>query len=147
MFYDTEEGCKIWSKTNSLFQKLQEFVEFCSEHSKFSKICSLIGNFFEKYTSFDLERYRGGVIFHDTEKSWKIWKKPKLWFGKWNEEFGKFSSPHLKLWKMFSFSCNPFFKKMYELKIYRGVVMALMNDEKSDKGMHFSFQNWHKEFD
>ena len=37
MSYDTEEWCKIWRKTDLLFQKWQEFGEFWPEHSKFSK--------------------------------------------------------------------------------------------------------------
>ena len=39
-------------------------------------------------------------IFHDTEESCKIWRKTDLWFGKWHEEFGKFSSEHLKVSKL-----------------------------------------------
>ena len=31
-------------------------------------------------------------IFHDTEESCKIWRKTELRFGKWHEEFSKFSS-------------------------------------------------------
>ena len=31
-----------------------------------------------------------GVIFHDTEEWCKIWRKTDLWFGKWQQEFGKF---------------------------------------------------------
>ena len=33
MSHDTEEWCKIWRKTDLLFQKWQEFGEFWSEHS------------------------------------------------------------------------------------------------------------------
>ena len=43
-----------------------------------------------------LKKYRG-VIFHDTEEWCKIWKTTDLWFGKWHEEYGKFSPEHLKL--------------------------------------------------
>ena len=39
-------------------------------------------------------------IFHDTEESCKIWRKTDLWFGKWHEEFGKFSSEYLKMSKL-----------------------------------------------
>ena len=35
------------------------------------------------------------VIFHDTEVSCKIRRKTDLWFGKWHEEFGKFSPEKL----------------------------------------------------
>ena len=60
--YDTEEWFKIWRNTNLLFQKWQEFVEFWSEHSKVSKICTLIGPFRAKYITFDLKKYRGVIL-------------------------------------------------------------------------------------
>ena len=99
MSHDTEEWCKIWRKTNLLFQNLQEFDEFWSEHSKVTKICTLIGPLHAKYKTFDIRKYRG-VIFKDTEESCKIWRKIDLWFGKWHEEFGKFSPEHLELSKL-----------------------------------------------
>ena len=46
-------------------------------------------------------------IFHDTEESCKIWRKTDLWFGKWHEEFIKFSSGHFKVSKLV-FSWDPF---------------------------------------
>ena len=98
MSHDTEEWCKILRK-NDLFQKWHQFGEFWSEHSKVSKICTFFGPFREKYITFDLKEYRG-VIFHDIEESCKIWRKADLWFEKWHEEFGKFSSEHLKLSKL-----------------------------------------------
>ena len=45
-------------------------------------------------------------IFYDTEESCKIWRKTDSWFGKWQEEFGKFSSGHLKMSKLV-FSSDP----------------------------------------
>ena len=30
----------------------------------------------------------------------KIWRKTDLWFGKWHEEFGKFSPEHSKVSKL-----------------------------------------------
>ena len=53
--HDTEDWCKIWRKTDLLFQNWQEFGEFCSEHSKVSKIYTLICPFREKYVMFDLK--------------------------------------------------------------------------------------------
>ena len=64
-----------------------------------SKICTFIGSYCAKYLMFDLKKYRG-VIFHDTEEWCKIWRKTDLWFGKWHEEFGKFSPEHLKVSKL-----------------------------------------------
>ena len=46
-------------------------------------------------------------IFHDIEESCKIWRKTDLWFGKWHEEFGKFSSENLKMSKLV-LSWDPF---------------------------------------
>ena len=46
-------------------------------------------------------------IFHHTEESRKIWRKTDSWFGKWHEEFSKFSSEHLKMSKLV-FSWDPF---------------------------------------
>ena len=99
MSYDTDLGCEIRKKTDLLFQKWQEFGEFWPEHSKVSQICTLIGSYCAKYLMFDLKKYRG-VIFHDTEEWCKIWRKTDLWFGKWHEEFGKFSPEHSKVSKL-----------------------------------------------
>ena len=62
-----------------------------------------------------------------------------MWFGKWHEEFGKFSSEHLKLSKSV-FSWDPFVqnrKCIEELQTYRLTeelkVMKLKNDEKSEE--------------
>ena len=98
MSHDTEEWCKIWRKTNLLFQKWQEFGEFWSEHSKVSKICTLIGPFHSKYIMFGLKRYRV-AIFHDAEMLFKIYRKTDLWFAKSHEEFGNFSPKHLEVSK------------------------------------------------
>ena len=38
--HDPEDWCKIWRKTDLLFQKWQEFGEIWPRHSKFSKICT-----------------------------------------------------------------------------------------------------------
>ena len=52
----------------------------------------LMGFFWTKYIMFVLKPYIE-VMFHDTEKWCKIWRKTDLWFGKW-----------------------------YGLKVYRGVM-------------------------
>ena len=67
---------------------------------------SLIGFFCVKYITFDLKNNRG-VIFQDTEESWKIWRKINLQFGKWHKKFGKFSPEHLKVSKLI-LSWDPF---------------------------------------
>ena len=45
------------------------------------------------------EKYRR-VVFHDNEKSCKIWRKTDLSFGKWHEEFGKFLPLYLMALKI-----------------------------------------------
>ena len=45
------------------------------------------------------KNYRG-VIFHGTEGWCKIWRITDLWFGKWHEEYEKFSPEHLKVSKV-----------------------------------------------
>ena len=61
---DTEDWCKIWRKTDFLFQKWQEFGEFWSEHSKVSKICTLIGPFRAKYNLWLKKVQRSYLSWH-----------------------------------------------------------------------------------
>ena len=72
--HDNEELCKIWSGTDLSFQSShEEFDEFWPEHLKISKLFILIGSFWAKYIFFELKKYRG-VIFHETEEGYKIWR-------------------------------------------------------------------------
>ena len=64
-FHGTEEWCKTWRKIDLLFQKCHEIGKFSSEHSKVSKISTLIGPVCPKHIMFDLKKYRR-VILHDT---------------------------------------------------------------------------------
>ena len=66
---------------------------------KVSKICTFIGSYCANYLKFGLKKYRG-IIFHDNEEWSKIWRKTDLWFGKWTEEYGKFSPECLKVSKL-----------------------------------------------
>ena len=128
MSHDTEDWCKIWTKTNLLFQNWQEFGEFWSEHYKVSKICTLIAPFRAKYIIFDLKKYRG-VIFRGTEEWCKILRKTRLWFGKWHKGFGKFSPEHSKISQICNLmSCFWPKYKMFELKKYRGVTFGGTDD-------------------
>ena len=76
----------------------KEFDKFWPEHSKVSKIFTLMGSFWAKYM-FKLKKYRG-VIFHDMEWWCKIWRKINLLLGKWRKGFGKFSPEHSKVSKL-----------------------------------------------
>ena len=122
MSHNPEHWCKIWRKTDLLFQKWQEFGEIWPEHSKCYKTCTFICSYCAKYLMFDLKKYRG-VIFHDTEGWCKIWRKTDLWLGKWHEEYGKFLPEQLKVSKIFILMCSFWAKYiLFELKKYRGVV-------------------------
>ena len=49
----------------------------------------LMGFFWAKYILFELKRYRG-IIFHETEEGYKIWRGIDLLFQNWRKEFDKF---------------------------------------------------------
>ena len=86
MCHDKEEWCKIWKRIDLSLQNWHDrFVDFWLKHSKVSNICPLMGSFWIKYIMFELKNYRG-VIFQDTEKWCKIWRKTDSLFGKWHGE-------------------------------------------------------------
>ena len=117
-----------------LFQNRQEFGEFWPEHSKVSKICTFIGSYCAKYLKFDLKKYRG-VIFHDNEEWCKIWRKTDLWFGKWNEEYGKSSPEYFKISKL-GVWWGPLIqsRKRMSLKFTKELcVMTMKNDAKFEE--------------
>ena len=67
IFHETEEGCKIWRGIDLSFKNWhKEFDKFWPEHSKVSKIFTLVGYFWAKYILIKLKKYRG-VIFHETK--------------------------------------------------------------------------------
>ena len=70
----------------------KEFDEFSLEYLKVSNLYTLMGCFWGKYLMFELRKYR---------RIWcKLWRKTELWFGKWNEEFDKFSTEYSKVSKL-----------------------------------------------
>ena len=98
--HDNEKRCKIGRGIDLSFQSWHDnFNEFWPEHSKISKICTLMGCLWTKYIMFDLKKYRG-IMFDGTEYWCKIWRKTDFCFQKWHEEFGKFSPEHLKVSKL-----------------------------------------------
>ena len=76
--HDPEDWCKVWRKTDLLFQKRQKFSEIWREHSNVFKTCSFICSYCPKYLMFDLKKCRW-VTFHDTEGWCKF--EEKLTFG------------------------------------------------------------------
>ena len=49
--------------------------------------CTLMGSFCPKDIMFQVENFRG-IMCHDTQEWYKIWRKTELWFEKLHKEFG-----------------------------------------------------------
>ena len=132
--HDNEEWCKIWRRIDLSFKNWhEEFGKFWSKHLNISKVCTFIGFFWTKYIMFELKRDRE-VMFHDTEEWFKIWRKPKLWFGKRHEKYNKFLSEYLKVSNL-GLWWDPFIKsrKCMTLRFEEEwCVMAMKNDAKSE---------------
>ena len=64
IFQETEEGYKIWRGIDLLFQNWHKLDKFWPEHSKVSRIFTLMGSFWVKCILFELKNYRG-VVFHE----------------------------------------------------------------------------------
>ena len=97
IFHETEVRYKIWGGINLSFKNFhKEFVKFWPERSKASKIFTLRGSFWAKYILFEPKKYRG-VILHETEEGYKIWRGIKLSFQNWHKEFDKIWAEHSKV--------------------------------------------------
>ena len=135
MCHENEEWCKMWREIDLSFQNWhEEFDEFWPEHSKISKICTLMGCIWPKCIMFEFRKYRG-VMFDSNQGWYKIWKKTDLCFQKWHEEFGKFSPEHLKVSKL-GLWWYPFLQiwKCVSLKFTGGLCIATMkNDAKFEE--------------
>ena len=148
IFHETEEGYKIWRGIDLSFQDWhKEFDKFWSQHSKVSKIFTLMGSFWARYVFLKLRKYRR-VIFHETKKGYKIWRGIDLSFQDWHKQFDKFWLEHLKVSKIFTL-IGSFWAKyiLLELKKYLGVIFHETEEGyKIWRGIKLLFQNWHKEF-
>ena len=91
------------------------------------------------------KKYRGG-IFHDTREWCKIWRKTDF-FGKWHEEFGKFSPEHVKVLKLGPL-LGPFIQSGKCMSLVFAAVICYDNEEwrKIWKRIELSVQNWHEKF-
>ena len=57
MCHDNEEGCRIWRGVDLSVQNWhKEFNSFWPEHLKFSKVCILMGCFWQKYIMFEIKK-------------------------------------------------------------------------------------------
>ena len=147
MCYDNQERFRIWTGMNLSFQNWhEEFDEFWHEHLKVSKIFILMRSFWAKYILFELKKYRG-VIFHETEEGYKIWRGIDLSFKNWHKEFDKFWPERSKVSKIFTLMGSLWAKYvLFELKKYREVIFHETEERyKIWRAIDSSFQNWHKE--
>ena len=107
IFHETEEGHKIWGGIDPSFQNWhKKFDNIWPEYSKVSKIFTLMGSLWANYIFFELIKYRG-VVFHETEERYKIWRGIDLSYQNWHKEFDKIWSEHVKSQK-FLFFWAPF---------------------------------------
>ena len=90
-------GIKNLERNHSTFQNWHnEFDKTWPEHSKVSKIFILMGSFWGKYVLFELRKYRG-IIFHETEKGYKIWWGIDSSSQNWHKEFDNLTWPFKSL--------------------------------------------------
>ena len=145
-FNDTEE----WRKRKNDLSFLnwgKEIDKFWLEHSKVSKICTLMVYFWPKYIMFEPKKYREGMC-DSTEDWYKIWRKSDSCFQKWHEESGKFEPEHSKVSKL-GLSWDPFTKSgNFMTSKLTGELcgMTTNNDAKMWRGIDLSVQNWHDKF-
>ena len=77
----------------------KEFDKFWPEHSKVSKIFTLMGSFWAKYMLFELKKVQRSYLSWNW-KDMQILKKNWLVVWKILEKFGKYSPEHLKVSKL-----------------------------------------------
>ena len=131
------------------FQNWREkFDEFLPEHLQVSNIFILMCSFWAKYILFELKKNKG-VIFHETEEGYKIWKGIDLLLQNWHKAFDKFWPERSKVSRFFTLMGSFWAKNiLFELKKYRWVIFHESEEGyKIWRGMDLSLQNWHKEFD
>ena len=141
MSHDPEDWWKNWRKLICCFKNDKNLVKFDPSTCKVSKICTWICSYCANYSMFYVKKYRG-VIFHDTEGWCKVWRKTDLWFGKWHEEYGKFSPEHLKVSKL-GFWWDPLIqsRKSMSLKSTEELcVMTMKNDAKFEEELTCHFK-------
>ena len=86
---------QIWRKTVLLFQKWQEFGKFWFEHSKVSKICTLMSCIWPKYKVFELKSTEE-ICLMSLNIDAKFGRKLTCAFKNDMRNFGKFSPEHIR---------------------------------------------------
>ena len=94
--HDNEEWSEIWRGIDLSVQNWhEEFDEFWPEHSKISKLCTLMGFIWAKHTVLEVKKSAENLCLMalKTENlclmALKIWRKTDLCFLEKQEEFGK----------------------------------------------------------
>ena len=77
-----------------------EFDKIWLEHWKVSKKFILMRSYWANYVLFELKN-NTGIIFHETEEGYKIWRGIDLSFQDWHKKFDKFWAEHSKVSKIF----------------------------------------------
>ena len=67
---------------------------------KVLKIFTLMDRYWAKYILFELKKCRG-IVFHETDEGYKIWRGIDLSFQNWHKKFDKFWPEHSKVSKIF----------------------------------------------
>ena len=62
-----------------------------------SNIFILMGSFRAKYIFVSTQKKHRGVISHESEEGYKIWRRIVLSFQTWHKEFDKFRPEQLKV--------------------------------------------------
>ena len=99
IFYDTEEWCKIWIKTDLWFWKWQEFGKFSLEHSKVSKLGLWWDPFIQSRKCMSL-KFTEELCVMTMKNDAKFLRGIDLSFQNWHEEFDKFWPEHSEVSKI-----------------------------------------------
>ena len=104
------------------------------------------GLFCPKHILFELENVRG-IMCHDTEKWWKVWRKTGSWFQKWHEWIWWMLMRAVArleictfMWYFYQWHIN------FQPKKYRRIISH--DTEKRSKFWRktdFLFEKWHEE--
>ena len=122
MCHDNEEWCKNWRGIDLSVQNwYEEFDEFWPEHSKISKICTLMGFFSTKYIMFELKKSIGELCLMELNTDATFEGKLTCAFKHDIRNLAHFHQSmfgSLKIGTLMASFCLKL--KVYELKIYRG---------------------------
>ena len=92
--HEIEEGCKTSTGINSSFQNWHnKFDKIWPGQSEVSKNFILMGSFSAKYITFEVKKYTG-IMLHETEEGYKIWREIDLSFQNWHKKFYNFLPDH-----------------------------------------------------